>query len=147
KAQSTGQPLALFAAAEIARDRLDAPLLARKLFLAYADLVPDAVWTPKALLAAFALSGEDSARATLRARLERYPGSAYVRHSNVFSDSTLQKASADGDVYTQSEERLDRSLIELVHTANTEADQRDATVVHTVAVIDSMRAVARADSL
>jgi tetratricopeptide (TPR) repeat protein len=135
KAQTTGQPLAFFAAGEIARDNLGAPVFARRLFTTYADVVPKAVWAPKALLAALALAPHDSVARTIRTRLEHYGESAYV------------KADGSGDAYTQAEERLDRTLIELTSAANTEADQRDAGVVRTVAVLDSVRALARADSM
>jgi hypothetical protein len=72
------EPLAWFAAGEIARERLGAPLLARSLFLAYADGLPNDAWTPKALLAALALSPAEEDRAWLRSRLEPYAGSPYV---------------------------------------------------------------------
>jgi hypothetical protein len=137
KAQSTGQPLALFAAAEVARDKLGAPVLAARLFNTYADLAPQAVWAPKALLAALELAPTDSASAALRARLERYQESAYL--SGAYAKN-------DGKAYTDAEERLDRTLHDLMATVNAEADQRDLAVVHAVAMLDSVRTLARADS-
>ncbi len=72
-------PLAWFAAAEIARDRLSADYLARGLFLAYADGAPEEPWVPKALLAAIAVSPAEGDRAWLRGRLEAHDQSPYVR--------------------------------------------------------------------
>jgi hypothetical protein len=71
--------LAWFAAAEIARDRLGAPVLARGLFLAYADIDSSAPWAPKALLAALDVSpDEEGDREWLRGRLEAHRDSPYV---------------------------------------------------------------------
>ena len=72
------EPLAWFAAGEVARDRLGAPVLARGLFLAYADGAPDEPWTAKALLAALVVSREEGDRAWLRGRLEGRRESPYV---------------------------------------------------------------------
>ncbi|MGH7545002.1 MAG: hypothetical protein ACREKI_02345, partial [Gemmatimonadota bacterium] len=46
--------VAWLTAAEVARDSLDAPYLARALFLRFADELPTSVWAPKAILAALA---------------------------------------------------------------------------------------------
>jgi tetratricopeptide (TPR) repeat protein len=73
------QPLGLFAAAEVARDRLDAPVLARGLFLAYADSDPSDPWVPKALLAALEVSRDQEDRSWLRGRLEAHGDSPYVQ--------------------------------------------------------------------
>lgn len=72
-------PVGWFAAAEVARDRLNAPRLARGLFLAYADAEPDDPWAPKALLAALDASPDEGDRAWLRGRLAGFPQSPYVR--------------------------------------------------------------------
>jgi tetratricopeptide (TPR) repeat protein len=72
------EPLGWFAAAEIARDRLGAPILARGLFLAYADTDPTDPWAPKALLAALSVSSDELDRSWLRGRLEAHPNSPYV---------------------------------------------------------------------
>jgi tetratricopeptide (TPR) repeat protein len=72
------RPLGWFVAAEVARDRLDAPILARGLFLAYADTDPQDPWAPKALLAALGVSDGAEDRAWLRGRLEAYADSPYV---------------------------------------------------------------------
>jgi hypothetical protein len=71
-------PLAWFAAGELARDRLGAPELARGLFLAYADQSPTDAWTPKALLAALGVTTDEGGRAWLRGRLEGRAESPYV---------------------------------------------------------------------
>jgi tetratricopeptide (TPR) repeat protein len=72
------EPLAWFAAAETARDGLDARTVARGLYLAYADSAPDDPWVPKALLAALSLTQDEGDRAWLRGRLERHAASPYV---------------------------------------------------------------------
>ncbi len=72
------EPLGWFAAAELARDRLAAGLVARGLFLAYADQAPEQPWVPKALLAALDASVDDADRRWILGRLEAYPDSPYV---------------------------------------------------------------------
>jgi hypothetical protein len=76
------EPLGLFAAAEVARDRIGAPLLARGLFLAYVDGAPDQPWAPKALLAALETSPDPGDRAWIRLRVEAYGDSPYVLAAN-----------------------------------------------------------------
>lgn len=71
-------PLGLFAAAEVARDRIGADFVARGLFLAYADGSPDSPWVPKALLATIEITEGEGDRAWLRGRLEAYRDSPYV---------------------------------------------------------------------
>ncbi len=71
-------PLGLFAAAEIARDRIGAPLLARGLYLAYVDGAPGQPWSPKALLAVLETSPDEGDREWIRLRLEAYRDSPYV---------------------------------------------------------------------
>jgi len=134
QARGAGQPLALFAAAELARDRLGSPGLARGLFLAYADLVPSSVWAPKALIAAGAASTRDQA---LRARLESYDGSVYV--------AALHGREDPAD-FASAEERLARTLAGILDDAAREARGRDAAVTQAIFVLDSIRAVARQDS-
>jgi tetratricopeptide (TPR) repeat protein len=72
------RPLAWFAAAETARDRLGANSVAHGLFLAYADGAGEAPWAAKALLAALAVSPSEGDRAWLRGRLEAHARSPYV---------------------------------------------------------------------
>jgi len=76
-----GEPVALIAAAEISRDVLAAPRLSSALFQIYADLVPDAPWSAKALLAAMALTTDPAQRRMLDRRLDALPGDAYVRYA------------------------------------------------------------------
>jgi tetratricopeptide (TPR) repeat protein len=71
-------PLAWFAAGEVARDALGAPSLARGLFLAYVDAAPSEPWVAKALLAALAVTADEGDRAWLRGRLEGRGESPYV---------------------------------------------------------------------
>jgi tetratricopeptide (TPR) repeat protein len=73
------EPLGWFAAAEVARDRLEAPILARGLFLAYVDTDPGDPWAPKALLAALDVSADAEDQAWLRGRLEAHRNSPYVQ--------------------------------------------------------------------
>ncbi|MGH7502270.1 MAG: hypothetical protein ACREL7_10990 [Longimicrobiales bacterium] len=132
-----GQPLALFAAAELARDGLGTPLFARSLFLAYADLVPDAVWAPKALLAAAALGA---------AGLEDDAASRFSDHSdNVYVRAILDRA--DPAAFASAEERLGRSLIALRQAAFADADRRDLRVARAISTLDSLRMAALADSM
>jgi tetratricopeptide (TPR) repeat protein len=71
-------PLGWFAAGEVARERLGAPTLARGLYLAYADAVPEDPWAAKALLAALDVTTDEGGRAWLRGRLEGRSTSPYV---------------------------------------------------------------------
>lgn len=71
-------PIGLFAAGEVARDRLGAVAVARGLMLAYADGPHDEPWKAKALLAALELTESVGDRAWLRGRLEAYPDNPYV---------------------------------------------------------------------
>lgn len=138
RAERNGQALGLFAAAEHARDQLRAPALARRLFIAYADMVPEALWAPKALLAAAALEPTESDMADIRERLDRMSGSVYV--------AAVRGGVAEGE-FVSAEERLQRSLAALVSQATTDASRRDALVEGAVASLDSIRANARTDSL
>jgi hypothetical protein len=76
--QGLSEPLALFAAAETARDELGSPTLARGLFLAYVDETPESPWAAKALLAALTVTTDEGTRAWLRGRLEGRADSPYV---------------------------------------------------------------------
>lgn len=71
-------PLGWFAAAEVARDRLGAPILARGLYLAYVDTRPSDAWAPKALLGALSVSANEEDRSWIRGRLEAHENSPYV---------------------------------------------------------------------
>lgn len=132
-----GQPLALFAAAEIARDELHARRVARQLFIAYADIVPDAVWAPKALLAAVALPAT-AADPDPKPRL-------LESRDNVYVQAAL--AVADAESFSTAEQRLARTLGALREDAFREADARDIRVGSAIARLDSLKAIALADSM
>lgn len=137
KAQTSGQAVALFAAAEIARDDVGAPLLARRLFVTFVDVAPQTPWSPKALLAAIALDPDASDANELRARLTRYTASPYLQATDT---------GASAEAYEVAEERLQRSLLALRQEGAVLADQQDLAVGRVVATLDSMRVVARTDS-
>jgi hypothetical protein len=136
RSSQTGQPLLLFAAAELARDRLYAPQLAGRLFLTYAEVAPQTVWTPKALLAAVDLVPADSA-AAIRARLESYADNPYV---------SAIGGTANAEAFAGAEERLSRVLSAAWSEAATEAARRENVVGRAVALMDSVRVAARTDS-
>ncbi|NNL29867.1 MAG: hypothetical protein HKO77_02530, partial [Gemmatimonadetes bacterium] len=71
-------PIGLFAAGEVARDRLGANHVARGLMLAYADGPHDEPWKAKALLAALELTELAGDRAWLLGRLEAFRDNPYV---------------------------------------------------------------------
>ena len=75
------EPIALVAAAEISRDVLASRQLAAALFQAYAEAVPDAPWSAKALLAARELTTDPAQRRGLDQRIAALPGDAYVRYA------------------------------------------------------------------
>lgn len=137
KAQNAGQPLALFAAAEVARDELDAKPLARRLFVTFVDVAPQAPWSAKALLAALALAPDAADSDSLRTRLATYHSSPYAQ---------ALAAGADPEAFAIAEERLQRSLIALREEGAQLANQQDLAVTRAVATLDSLRIVARTDS-
>ena len=137
KAQTSGQPLALFAAAEIARDELEATGLARRLFITFVDVAPQTPWAAKALLAALALAPDADDSPVLRERLAQYQKSPYVQ--------ALDKG-GDPEAYEVAEERLNRSLIALREEGALLAQQLDANVTRVVATLDSLRLAAHTDS-
>lgn len=131
-----GQPLAFFGAAEIARDELGAFPFARRLFRTYADLVPDAPWATKALLAALALDPPPEEARELRARIAA-AGDPYA----------LAVRGAAAPAYEVSEERLGRALGPMLSAARATVAQRDVNVRQVISELDSVAAVARADSV
>jgi tetratricopeptide (TPR) repeat protein len=133
-----GQPLALFAAAELARDELHAFALARQLFLAYAEIVPDAVWAPKALLAAAALASSGTELDAIATRLHAHADNVYAR---------AVQGSTDEEMFRTAEERLARSLVAIREDALVTADSRDVRVGTAIARLDSLKAAALADSV
>lgn len=96
---------ALFLAAEVARDSLHAPRLARSLFVRLADSYLNAQLTPKALLAAAALSPDSAEAYTQRVR-STYPNSPYTtllaggdptnNPSYAIAEENLRKRWSDG---------------------------------------------------
>lgn len=137
KAQQAGQPLALFAAAEIARDELNAHVLARRLFITFVDVAPQTPWSAKALLAALALAPDADDAQTLRTRLALYANSPYVQ---------VTTGGADPEEFALAEDRLQRSMIALRAEGAVLAQQQDVSVSRVVATLDSLRIVARTDS-
>ena len=79
RADRPGGALALFAAAELARDVLGADGAARSLFLEYADRTAPAPWAGKALLAARALSRPGGETREVEGRLAALGANPYVR--------------------------------------------------------------------
>jgi hypothetical protein len=138
KAQTTGQAVALYAAAEVARDELGAHQLARRLFIAFVDMAPQTPWAAKGLLAALALDPVAPEAQALRARLVNYQLSPYMQ---VASD-----ADADAAAFEQAEERLQRALRAMRAEGAQLAEREDLAVNRAVATLDSLRIVALNDS-
>ena len=134
----SSQPLALFAAGELARDELRAPKVARSLFVAFADIAPTSIWAPKALLAAIAIDPESEEATSLRQRLESHTGNIYL---------TAVSGREPGPRYEQAENMLSGVLANLHRHAREEAARRDALLVQALTRLDSIRAATRADSL
>jgi tetratricopeptide (TPR) repeat protein len=93
-----GETIALFAAAELARDELEAPILAAALFQRYAELEASSPWSAKAMLAALALLPGGPEREALRLRLMDERSSPYAR------------VAAGQPVSTEEYERLEQTL-------------------------------------
>jgi hypothetical protein len=138
RAAETGQPLALFAAAEIARDDLGAGSLARQLFITFADVGGQTPWAGKALLAALALAPNAPDANDLRARMAALPSNPYT--------SALRGDDAEA-AYATAEDRLDRSLTALRSEASQLAQQQETGVTRMVFVLDSVKLAARTDTL
>lgn len=137
RAVNGGQPLALFVAAEWARDILNARALARHLFLTYADVGSAEVWAPKALLAAAEL-GDAAVKADVADRLEQYPDNPYA--------GAVMTGAPDAAAFENAERRLLRSLSAIGESALLETDAQDVTVRMVVGRLDSIRIAALADS-
>lgn len=125
--------LSLFAAAELVRDDLRAPRLARGLFLEFASLSPDADWAGKALLAAHLIEADSVTELALASAAT----SVYVRAAT--------GAPVD-DELTAAEERLARGLSGLRADALAEAAARDVVIGRRGGVADSSRAAVPADT-
>jgi tetratricopeptide (TPR) repeat protein len=128
--QEGGRPLALFAAAELARDELRAPRLARSLFLSYVARDPAATWASKAALAAALLGAEAPP-------LPRPPTDVYLAALN----------GADAAGFAVAEETLARELAAIRRDAAAAAGTSDPTVGRAIALLDSARTAAHADSM
>jgi hypothetical protein len=116
RAIEADQPLALFAAAEIARDELNAPRLARSLFIAYARAAPDAVWAPKSMLAAAALSSSAEAHEEVMRWLHGKKSNVYVK---------AMSGEEDAEAWTSAEAALAGTLSVLRADALAATDSRD----------------------
>lgn len=136
KASSTGQPLQIFAAAEVARDDLEAPRLAVRLFLTYAEVAPQTEWAAKALLAALALETGEAAM-QLRQRVESLPPNPYL---------AAVHGHGDAEAFARAEERLARGIQAARAEALAEAARRDNVVGRAILLIDSIRSAALTDS-
>ena len=110
-------PLAWFVAAELARDRLGSPRLARGLFLRFASEAPDNVWAGKAILAALATTPDPRSDAALRAGLETRGADPYVAEAR----GRASTATGLGEL----EERLHQIVIEWMARADAEVLRRD----------------------
>lgn len=133
--QDPASLLSLFAAAEMLRDVVDAPLLARRLFLDFAARQPDNVWAGKAALAAHQIRADDESAAAL----ERLAANPYVRAAR---GSGYVAAEID-----RAEERLAYGIAGLRVDALAEAVRGDVVVGRALTVLDSTRAAARSDSV
>jgi hypothetical protein len=138
RSAATGQPLALFTAAEMARDELGAPLLARSLFTAYAEIAPQAPWAGKAVLAGIAIAPAAPEATELRARLDALPSNPYT---------TISRGEGAIEAYDIAEERLARAMVVLRDEAVQLAAQQGGSVTRAIAVLDSLTAAARSDTL
>lgn len=132
RAAAAGDHLALFAGAELARDSLGSPRLARRLFTLYADRDRGSPWEAKALMAALELAVDAGGRGTLVARLNRMGGNIYVQASG----GTVARP-AD---YAVLEDRLGASLAILHQRIAGEAVNRDVAVRQAARTLDSIQA-------
>lgn len=129
--QEGGRSLALFAAAELARDELRAPGLARTLFLEYSAREPGATWASKAVLAARAL-GADA------------PAGRTAGH-DVYTAAL--NGGVDAAAFAAAEESLARELAIIRRDAAAAAGTSDPTVGRAIAMLDSARLMAYTDSM
>jgi tetratricopeptide (TPR) repeat protein len=120
EAQARGEAIALFAAGELARDELKAPLLAAALFQRYAEVEPASPWAGKALLAALAMLPDGPARETLRLRLEDERVGPYAR--------VVAGQPVSAEEYERLEQTLRLALISVLSDVSARAAQRDAMV-------------------
>lgn len=128
---SRGQDMAFFAAAEMARDSLGAPLLAKDLFRVYADRAAGSPWRGKALLAAYQLSPDPEERTELRVRMDSLSENIYVRAWRGREERELD--------YVVVERRLRDALTNVRTRIRAEAEERDVLVSQTARMLDSIR--------
>jgi lipoprotein NlpI len=118
-------------AAEAARDELGAPRLARTLFLSYAETSPEALWAPKAILAALDLTALDS---DLREESGAGPSAEELRQRLLddYRDSPYVQAFFGEDTgrfsYEELEQGLRRQLERLDRLADQEVRNRRSAV-------------------
>lgn len=132
RSRRESQEVALFAAGELARDSLDAPGLARTLFLAYADLSRGSAWEGKALLAALATTTDPAVRKPIEDRLARIPDNAYVMAAR------WDLGDREGE-FTAIERRLQGVLGTIRAQVAAEAATRDVIVSRAAQALDSIR--------
>ncbi|HUP88871.1 MAG TPA: hypothetical protein VM100_05965, partial [Longimicrobiales bacterium] len=137
RSAQTAQPLGLFTAAEVSRDQLGALLLARQLFVTYAELAPTTPWAGKALLAAIAIEPNGDEANALRARLHTLPPNPYT---------TVIRGESAEEALQNAEDRLSRSMIALVAEASQVAQQQEGAVTRAISVLDSIKLAAKADT-
>ena len=133
--QDPAASLSLFAAAELLRDELAAPHLARRIFLEFAAARSGSVWAGKAALAAHQIGPDaetDAALQTLR-------DNPYV--------SAARGGSYVAAEIDRAEERLAFGISGLRADALADAIRRDAVVGRALTVLDSTLTAARNDSV
>jgi hypothetical protein len=114
-----GELLALFAAAEVARDALAAPALATALFLEYAAATPAPPWRGKALLAALDAAPDAERREAIRRLASAHPDDPYV---------SVALGRGSQDAYEQLERELREQLGGLLADVTAEVRMRDVLV-------------------
>ena len=107
-----GKAEALFAAAELARDRLGAPRLARALFLEYA--MTGSVWAGKAALAALSMSRAEAERREPLRQLARLGNDPYVMAADPARSGPVDLASLDADLQGRLTPLLDEAMVRAV---------------------------------
>jgi hypothetical protein len=127
--------LSLFAAAEFLRDDLGARVLARRIFLEFANAQAQSAWAGKAALAAHQIKRDPESDALL----ERLAANPYV--------GAARGTSYRSEEIDRAEERLAFGMSGLREEALADAVTRDAVVGRAVAVLDSIRDLARSDSM
>jgi hypothetical protein len=102
------------------------------------DIAPQSPWAGKAALAAIAIAPNTPEANALRARVAALPPNPYT---------TITNGEGAGDAYDTAEERLARSMTVLREEAVQLAAQQGDAVTRAIAVLDSLTAAARSDTL